>query len=267
MVCFLVNLNRRRVESKPEHCRARLTWVLPTLWRAPRQPLVSHRLIHTGLASRASGCGAFGDLSGLVVVELWVVCFWGQLSNSFQLRNSAPPPPGVAELRSWLAVGAFGDLSGLVVAELWVVCFLGKLNRRRVESKPEHCRARLTWVLPTLWRAPRQPLVSHRLIQTGLASRASGPGAFGDLSRLGGSRTVGGVFLGKLSNSFQLRNTGGGVAELRSWLAVGHVATRLVGLSCLGRQLSNSFQLRNTGGGVLRSCGVAELAGGPLFFR
>ena len=32
MVCFLVNLNRRRVESKPEHCRARLSedgqWVL-----------------------------------------------------------------------------------------------------------------------------------------------------------------------------------------------------------------------------------------------
>ena len=160
---------------------SRLTWVLPTLWRAPRQPPVSHRLIHTGLASRASGCGAFGDLSGLVVVELWVVCFWGQLSNSFQLRNSATPPRG---LRSWLAVGAFGDLTGLAVAELWVVCFLGKLNRRRVESKPEHYRARLTWVLPTLWRAPRQPLVSHRLIQTGLASRASGSGAFGDLSGL-----------------------------------------------------------------------------------
>ena len=99
---------------------SRLTWVLPTLWRAPRQPPVSHRLIHTGLASRASGCGAFGDLSGLVVVELWVVCFWGQLSNSFQLRNSATPPRG---LRSWLAVGAFGDLTGLAVAELWVVCF------------------------------------------------------------------------------------------------------------------------------------------------
>ena len=60
---------------------------------------------------------------GLVVAELWVVCFLGQLSNSFQLRNSATPPPGVAELRSWLAVGAFGDLAGLAVAKLWVVGF------------------------------------------------------------------------------------------------------------------------------------------------
>ena len=50
--------------------------------------------------------------------------------------------------------------------ELWVVCFLVHLNRCRVESKPEHCRARLTWVLPTLRNVPRPPPVSHRLVAT-----------------------------------------------------------------------------------------------------
>ena len=50
--------------------------------------------------------------------------------------------------------------------ELWVVCFLVHLNRRRVESKPEHCRARLTWGLSTLRRVPQQLPVSYRPVAT-----------------------------------------------------------------------------------------------------